>query len=86
MKGFGGKKPWDSVTTALRPLLDHSDCDGQLSPEDAATVAPRLTEVLDKWDAAGGSDPGLRYDVQAGRALVRLLELCAAERIPVMFG
>ena len=47
-------------------------------------VAPRLAEVLDKW-AASPLDMNIRYDIQAGRELVRLLELCAAEHIPVMF-
>ena len=66
MQGFGGHDSWDGVTTALRPLLNHSDCDGDLSPEDAAMVAPRLAEVLDKW-AAAPLDMNIRYDIQAGR-------------------
>ncbi|WP_406462084.1 hypothetical protein OH768_43365 [Streptomyces sp. NBC_01622] len=28
MYGFGGDRPWSSVTTVLKPLLDHPDDDG----------------------------------------------------------
>lgn len=53
MAGFcSGGQPWEPVTTPLVPLLDHSDCDGDLSPEDCAAVAPRLREVIDQiWPA-----------------------------------
>lgn len=38
--------PWDNITTPLKPLLDHSDCDGELTPAECAQVAPRLREVV----------------------------------------
>lgn len=55
MRGFGrADSPpgwrgwaWDSVTTPLKPLLNHSDCDGVLTPEECAQVAPRLREVIE---------------------------------------
>ncbi|MEU0665710.1 hypothetical protein ABZ508_26490 [Streptomyces lavendulocolor] len=52
MVGYGGDREWSTVDTPLKPLLDHSDCDGELTPEDCATVAPRLREVVDfLWPA-----------------------------------
>lgn len=51
MKGFerNGETegtPWDTVTTPLEPLLNHSDCDGVLTPQECRQVAPRLREVV----------------------------------------
>jgi hypothetical protein len=62
---------WDETTTALRPLLDHSDCDGGLSPGECAQVAPRLAEILAAWQAATYDpiDLGCDYDIQNGWAL-----------------
>ncbi|MET7795742.1 hypothetical protein [Streptomyces decoyicus] len=53
MRGFREDgKPWETVTTPLKPLLDHSDCDGDMSPADCATVAARLRHVVDElWPA-----------------------------------
>lgn len=33
----------------LLPLLAHSDCDGDLTPDECRTVAPRLREIVSKW-------------------------------------
>lgn len=75
-------KPWDSVTTALKPLLDHSDCDGELSPEDCATVAPRLRKVIEAvWPA--GFD--YSYDRRAGLLLAEGMEAAAAAGEPLEF-
>ena len=54
MKGFGGKRQWDTVTTTLAPLLDHSDCDGEMAPDECRQVWPRL-EVRRPRPAAGRS-------------------------------
>src|SRR3546814_12914881 len=66
MEGFqrhGDDRPrvsWNTVTTPLKPLLDHSDCDGELTPEECRQVAPRLREVVKAvW-------PGDCYDRQTG--------------------
>lgn len=39
---------WDDLATptTLRPLLDHSDCEGEMTPEECAQVAPRLAEIV----------------------------------------
>ena len=54
MEGFGPLRsgvphpcvPWDTVTTPLRPLLDHSDVEGHLTPEECRQVASRLREII----------------------------------------
>lgn len=82
MVGFGGERSWDSVTTALKPLLDHSDCDGELSPEDCATVAPRLREVIEAVWPAGGD---YSYDRWSGLLLADGMEAAAAAGEPLEF-
>lgn len=49
MEGYGGSRPWSEVHDDLVPLLNHSDCDGTLSYEDALLVAPRLLRIVAEW-------------------------------------
>lgn len=53
MKGYvADGQPWETVTTPLVPLLDHSDCDGELTPDQCTQVAARLREVVEElWPA-----------------------------------
>ena len=50
MEGFGGDKPWDGINDPIVPLLNHSDCDGILTPEECGSVYPRLIELVSDWD------------------------------------
>ena len=71
MAGFTRNgRSWDEVTTDLKPLLNHSDCDGALTPAECAQVAPRLAEVIATW-------PQDDYDRQSGEALVMAMQYCA---------
>ena len=55
MPGFDkyvGRQPvisWESIKDDIKPLLTHSDCDGELTPEECAKVAPRLRELVSNW-------------------------------------
>ncbi|MFE3202161.1 hypothetical protein [Embleya sp. NPDC059237] len=43
MQGFNSGPDaisWSTVTSPLKALLNHSDCDGHLTPEECAVVAP----------------------------------------------
>lgn len=62
--------PWSSVSTPLEPLLNHSDCDGELTPDECAQIAPRLKEIVSDW-------PIDDYDRNAGLGLVAAMEHCA---------
>lgn len=62
--------PWSTVATPLTPLLNHSDCDGNMTPEECKQVAPRLKEIVDGWE------PG-DYDRQSALELVAAMEYCA---------
>ncbi len=58
MEGFvlGGVK-WETLRPdPLYALLSHSDCDGEIAPDDCAKIADRLEELLPKLpegDAGG---------------------------------
>ncbi len=33
----------------IRPFLQHSDCDGELTPDECAALAPRLRDIVRYW-------------------------------------
>lgn len=41
--------PWTNVKDSIVPLLNHSDCDGELTPQECETVAPRLRKLVSRW-------------------------------------
>lgn len=87
MRGFGGDGDWITVTSPLRHLLDHADNEGELTPRQAAELAPALQQAL--FDLARTADLGdlsWDYDRRAGMELVELCARCASENIPVVFG
>ena len=66
-------RSWDDVDTPLKPLLNHSDCDGDLSPEECAQIAPRLREVvIALWPDEND------YNRKSGLALAEGMERAAA--------
>jgi len=59
MVGFGGKIPfpeWNASEPSLIPLLNHSDCDGSLSPTEARSVAAAMRNLgmVASDDSQGG--------------------------------
>lgn len=65
-------RSWDDVDTPLRPLLDHSDCDGALTIDECVQVLPRLLEIVERWP----DDEEHRYDRTNGLALVDCMVAC----------
>lgn len=52
MEGFvsdGCGLSWDKIMDPIKDLLDHSDCDGDLTPKQCRTIAPRLKELVVDW-------------------------------------
>lgn len=73
MVGFGGRREWDEVETVLKPLLNHSDCDGELHPyEYEIAMVDRLRGLL-KLEIFDG------YEREWGERLVDALEMCKQE-------
>jgi hypothetical protein len=50
MKGFGGSTSFNNFKDDIIPLLDHSDCDGELSIEECKKISLRLRELVSKWN------------------------------------
>ena len=50
MEGFGGDIPFSNYEDDILPLLDHSDCDGELTVEECKRVAPRLRQLVSTWE------------------------------------
>jgi hypothetical protein len=76
MDGFGGDRSWSEFADdSLTPLLNHSDCDGELWGWEVDGLADRLRAVVREWDA---TDVVGAYDREMG---LRLADLCeSAER------
>ena len=41
--------PWKNVKDNIKYLLNHSDCEGILTPKECAKVAPRLRKLVSHW-------------------------------------
>lgn len=85
MEGFRNKGDdrarvsWDGVTSPLVPLLNHSDCDGELTPDECRQVAPRMRAVVSViWP------PG-HYNHEAGLLLADGMDAAAAAGEPLQF-
>lgn len=85
MQGFGkgeyftaervpGTRSWDEIDTPLKPLLNHSDCDGLLTAAECAQVAPRLREVVNGWPDTIET----QYDRWSALHLAHCMDVCAA--------
>jgi hypothetical protein len=86
MRGFDAEKDWSTVASPLRHLLDHDNDRGDLTPQQAAELAPALQQALK--EIGRDADPGnflWHYDRRAGAELVSLLQVCAQEGVAVEF-
>jgi len=66
----------------ILPLLDHSDCDGILTPAECAKVAPRLRQLVDKWNPRD-FDQG--YDRENAIKLANHMDKCVSENVNLIF-
>lgn len=73
MKGL----PWGRFSDDIKPLLVHSDCDGEMSPAECARVAPRLRELVADWPDD--------YDKFNAFLLAEGMERAAEENEPLVF-
>ncbi|MEV7384102.1 hypothetical protein [Streptomyces lydicus] len=86
MYGFGGDRPWSSVSTTLAPLLDHPDDDGpDLTPAQCAVMLPRLEAIIDQRQS-DGSDPVLQRRIDDAHQLVAVMRLCLDKDVELIFG
>ena len=86
MDGFGGQRPWNDVSTALAPLLNHPDDNGSdLTPVQCAAILPRLQEIADQ-PQEGSSDPLFQRHLDRARQFVAVLQLCVEKDVDLLFG
>lgn len=72
-------RSWAEATTTLAPLLNHSDCDGELTPDECTQILPRLKEIRIAWSDADD------WDVQNLDDLIDVVTYCAAVGVNVDF-
>lgn len=71
---------WEDLSwSPIIPLLNHSDCDGDLEPEICAAVAPELRRLVANWDDE------MDYDKQSALALADYMDCCAANGRRLIF-
>lgn len=72
--GFGGSVPWptpkDQLYSPINHLLNHSDCDGELTAEQCKEMAQPFREVIEKW-------PEGDYDREMGQRFADMMDACA---------
>lgn len=69
---------WNTIHDDIVPLLDHSDCEGELEPDVCAKVTPRLRELIVPWS----NDD---YDKAHAIKLANAMEKCARKGRPLLF-
>lgn len=80
MEGFcdeGEGIPWSSINEPLEPFLNHSDCEGELTPEEMAKVFPRMRELVSRWPDS--------YHRSRGLQLASDMELLTAKSETLIF-
>jgi hypothetical protein len=45
-EGYGGNVPFDELKRGVRWLLDHSDCDGHITPKRCKLIADDLKKII----------------------------------------
>lgn len=79
MQGFGTPLiPWDTINDDIVPLLNHSDCDGVLTPNECHTIAVRLAELIKDWDNGD-------YDKIQAQHLINGMNKCYENDEPLEF-
>lgn len=87
MEGFDREHKglsWKGVKDPIGRLLNHSDCDGDLSPAECRKIAPRLRELIGLMEAGCVSDV-FDYDKQNALELVKGMELAVKKGEPLEF-
>ncbi|MFJ8465559.1 hypothetical protein [Streptomyces swartbergensis] len=84
MVGFGGKRPWSSVTTTLTPLPNHPDDDGDLAPAQCAAMLPRLEAIVGERLRVT-DDPVLQRRIDDTRQLIDVMTYCVDKGVPLDF-
>jgi hypothetical protein len=65
-------------THPIYPLLSHSDCDGEMGPDDCGKVGVHLEVLVREWkiELKETGDPELKYDMEMAEQLSKLMLKC----------
>jgi len=63
---------------AIYPLIDHSDCDGNLTVEEMQQIIPQLEDIINSWPADDG-------EKSRGKFLVESMKEAISENEPLEF-
>jgi len=84
MEGFGSPPykgiSWDGIDDEIIPLLNHSDCEGELTAQECKQVAPRLREIASQWE-----DGAYNHDKVNALILADSMAKCAQDGEPLIF-
>ncbi len=69
MKGFGGEKNWKGIKSPLKYFLNHSDCDGRISPKRCKEIVDAMKNIITKW-------PNDDYDKEQAQILIKNMNEC----------
>jgi hypothetical protein len=70
---------WEDIEPhPLHELINHSDCDGELTAEQCSRIAPALREVVAQWDEGD-------YDRTTAEDLAAYMDVCAETGRPLVF-
>lgn len=83
MAGYGGTLEWDDTATDLRPLFNHSDCDGYIDAFDCEDMVPRLKQISEAWKS--DSEVGRQYYIDQLDSLIKGMEHCAEHGCALVF-
>ena len=88
MRGFckygdGEGIEWPVSDEPLLILLHHSDCDGELTPDECRKIARRLRDVVEFWNDV--MHPGQDYDRANALKLADGMDSAAKENLPLKF-
>jgi len=73
--------PWDNVRSPLKYLLDHSDCDGEISSKQCGWIWPILEKIIDLWESSSQNE----YDILQASNLIVSMKYCYVNNKPLEF-
>ncbi len=70
-------KKWKNVQNPIKYLLNHSDCDGQISAKRCGKIAEIIDKAVIDWDDD--------YDKESGKLLAKAMRTCFLKNTPLIF-
>lgn len=82
---FSYKKSWDEYNGPLKDLFNHSDSDGDFTPQQCEILAPQLREIVSTWSDTYEEVKIGNYDKIMGLKLAAGMDECAKTNAKLKF-